>query len=151
MTNKTVANDASVDDFIASLDNPAQRDDSKTLLQIFQRVTGELPIMWGDAIIGFGSVNLTYASGRQIDWLRIGFSPRKGKLSLYVTFDALELTNQFPNLGTYKIGKGCIYINKLADIDRGILEKLIETAWESGYESPKRSDGKEQIVSAKEA
>ncbi len=131
MSIKTVANDSSVNDFIDELSGSVQRDDSKKLLEIFQRVSNEKPVMWGTAIIGFGLVSLTYASGRQLDWLRIGFSPRKGKISLYVTFDAAKLTKQFPDLGKYKIGKGCIYINKLADVNLGQLEKLIETAWQS--------------------
>jgi hypothetical protein len=99
MSNKTVANNSSVDDFINNLDDSVQWDDSRKLLQIFSRVTGEKPVMWGTAIIGFGSVSLTYASGRQLDWMQVGFSPRKGKISLYVTFDAEKLTSQFPDLG----------------------------------------------------
>lgn len=151
MSNKTVANDLSVSGFIDSLDDPLQRDDSKKLLQLFGRVTGEKPVMWGTAIIGFGSVGLTYASGRQLDWLQVGFSPRKGKISLYVTFSAGKLTSQFQNLGKYKTGKGCIYITRLADVDLGELEKLIKKAWQTGYEQPKRSDGKEQTVIVKES
>lgn len=129
MANKTVANDSSVDGFIDSLNDPAQQNDSKKLLEIFKRVSNEEPVMWGATIIGFGSANLTYASGRQLDWLRIGFSPRKGKLSLYVTYDAAKLTSQFPDLGKYKIGKGCIYINKLSDVNAAQLEQLVEAAW----------------------
>jgi hypothetical protein len=145
MSNKTIANNSSVDDFINNLDDPVQRSDSKSLVQLFEQITNEKPVMWGTAIIGFGSVNLTYASGRNLDWLKIGFSPRKGKLSLYVTFDAAKLTGMFPNLGKYSIGKGCIYINKLADVDSKEFEKLVKTAWEADYESPQRADGKEQL------
>src|SRR5690554_6446039 len=105
MANKTVANSASVDAFIQRLDDPAQQDDSNELLRLFHRVTGEKAVMWGTAIIGFGAAKLTYASGREVDWLKVGFSPRKGKTSLYVTIDAEALTNQFPNLGKYSIGK----------------------------------------------
>lgn len=144
MSNKTVANDLNVNDFLDSLSDPAQQEDSKKLIQLFSRVTSEKPVMWGAAIIGFGSVDLTYTSGRQVSWLQVGFSPRKGKISLYVTFDALKLTSQFPDLGKYKIGKGCIYINKLSDVDIDELEKLIKTAWLVGYEQPKRGDGREQ-------
>lgn len=145
-SNKTVANDSSVNDFINNLDNPIQQADSKTLLELFEQVTNEKPVMWGAAIIGFGSVSLTYASGRKLDWLQVGFSPRKGKLSLYVTFDAQKLTSMFPNLGKYSTGKGCIYINKLADVNMDELEKLIKTAWDTGYEQPQRADGKEQSI-----
>jgi len=146
---KTTANDASVDDFINSLSDAQQREDSKKLLEIFGRITGQKPVMWGSAIIGFGSVSLTYASGREVDWLQIGFSPRAGKISLYVTFDAAKLTSHFPNLGKYKIGKGCIYLNKLDDVNLDELERLIKTAYEAGYEQPHRDDGKEQAVKIK--
>ncbi|HET6747044.1 MAG TPA: DUF1801 domain-containing protein [Candidatus Saccharimonadales bacterium] len=145
MSNKTTANKASVNDFIDGLDDPVQRADSRKLLQIFSDITGARPVMWGTALIGFGSVDLTYASGRHVQWLQVGFSPRKGKISLYVTFDAVKLTSKFPDLGTYKTGKGCIYIRRLADIDLDELHKLIQTAWQTGYEQPVRSDGKEQI------
>ena len=145
-TSKTVANDKSVDNFISSLGDVQQVKDSRKLVDIFQRVTGEKPVMWGGSIIGFGQVSLTYASGRKVDWLQVGFSPRKGKISLYVTFDAADLTSQFPSLGKYKIGKGCIYINKLADVNMNELERLIRTAYRAGYQSPVRDDGKEQIV-----
>ncbi len=144
MSNKTVANDSSVTDFIESVADPAQQADTKTLVQMFSRISGKKPVMWGAAIIGFGSVSLTYASGRPVDWLQVGFSPRKGKISLYVTFDAQELTSQFPNLGKYAIGKGCIYIKRLADVDQDELEKLVKTAWENGYKNPQRSDKKEK-------
>lgn len=145
MSNKTVATNASVNDFINNLPDATQQDDSKKLVDLFTRITGEKPVMWGTALVGFGLVSLTYASGRKVEWLRVGFSPRKGKLSLYVTFDALKLTSKFPNLGKYKLGKGCIYINKLADVDMGELEKLVRVAWDTGYEQPARKDGKEQL------
>lgn len=145
--NKTVANQASVAEFIDGLSDIPQQADSRKLLGIFRSVTGEEPVMWGSAIIGFGTVGLTYASGRKVDWLRSGFSPRKGKFSLYVTFDAESLTRQFPDLGKYKIGKGCIYVNKLSDVDLGELEKLIRSAWDAGYVQPQRVDGKERAVS----
>ncbi len=144
--NKTVANDKSVEDFIASLGDAQQAEDSRLLVEVFQRVTGEKPVMWGGSIIGFGKASLTYASGRQVDWLQVGFSPRKGKISLYVTFDAAELTSKFPDLGKYKIAKGCIYITKLADVDMGELKSLIRTAYQAGCQQPKRDDGKEQVA-----
>lgn len=143
---KTTANDASVDKFIATLTDSQQREDSKKLLEVFGKVTGKPPVMWGDAIIGFGTVSLTYSTGRKVDWLEVGFSPRKGKISLYVTFDATKLTGRFPNLGKYKTGKGCIYITRLADVDLKELEKLIKTAYDTGYEQPKRDDGREQAT-----
>lgn len=135
MSNKTLANDSNVNDFLNSLDDEAQKNDSKSLLNIFADITGEKPTMWGASLIGFGEVSMTYASGRKVDWLRVGFSPRKGKISLYLTFDAERLTSQFPDLGKYKTGKGCIYINKLSDVDQTMLIKLIKTAFNNGYEA----------------
>ncbi len=146
MSNKTVANNESVDEFINSLDDKQQAEDSKKLVGIYQKITGLPPVMWGSSIIGFGKVSLTYASGRGVDWMKVGFSPRKGKISLYLTFDAASLTAKFPKLGKYKIAKGCIYINKLSDVEPDELDKLIAAAFENGYEQPKRADGKEQIV-----
>lgn len=144
-SNKTVANNLSVEEFICTLEDVTQQKDSEKLLEIFKRITKKSPVMWGTSIIGFGSASLTYASGRQVDWMEVGFSPRKGKISLYLTFDAAKLTSRFPKLGKYKIGKGCIYINKLSDVDLKVLEDLIASAYEIGYdEEPKRDDGREQ-------
>lgn len=125
---KTRANDASVNDFIDTLDEQ-QAADSQWLIEVMSETSGEKPVMWGASLIGFGSMNLKYASGRELEWLKIGFSPRKGKLSLYVTQEADKLTAQFPQLGAYKTGKGCIYIRKLSDIDQNELKKLIEEAY----------------------
>jgi hypothetical protein len=133
MSNKTIANDSSVNEFIHSITDESQQSDSRVLVKLFSDITGEEPKMWGTSLIGFGEVSMTYASGRKVDWFRAGFSPRKGKITLYVTFDANKLTSQFPNLGTFKTGKGCIYINKLSDIDQEVLKKLIQTAIKHGY------------------
>lgn len=135
MSNKTVANSASVSDFINSIQDAAQKSDVKTLLGIFSEISNETPKMWGSSLIGFGEVRLTYASGRVVDWLKIGLSPRKGKISLYVTFDAEALTSQFPNLGTYTTGKGCIYIKRLSDVDQNELTQLVRKAYDSSYET----------------
>lgn len=143
---KTRANSGSVDDFIKSLDDARQQADSQTLVKIMSEISGENAVMWGSAIIGFGSVHLKYSSGRELDWMRMGFSPRKGKTTLYVTFDAANLTAQFPELGKYKIGKGCIYITRLSDVNINELTKLIQTAWDAGYRQPERTDGKEQSL-----
>lgn len=128
---KTKANDASVDDFINNLADAQQRADSFKLVEIMSEITGASPVMWGGAIIGFGNTKLKYSSGRELDWMRIGFSPRKGKITLYVTSDADKLTSRFPRLGKHKIGKGCIYLNKLSDVDTNELKKLIKSANET--------------------
>jgi len=144
--NKTVANKASVEDFINSLEDQKQALDSRELVKIMQEISGEPPVMWGPAIIGFGSYHYKYVSGREGDWAQIGFSPRKGRLSLYLTFNAAKLTEQFPDLGKYTIGKGCIYIKRLSDVNIEELRKLIAVAYAEENESPERSDGKEQLI-----
>ncbi|WP_312700585.1 DUF1801 domain-containing protein [Sedimentibacter sp.] len=144
--NKTVANKASVEDFINSLEDQKQAQDSRELVKIMQEISGETPVMWGPAIIGFGSYHYKYVSGREGDWAQIGFSPRKGRLSLYLTFNAAKLTEQFPDLGKYTIGKGCIYIKRLSDVNIEELRKLIAVAYAEENESPERSDGKEQLI-----
>src|SRR5690606_20895631 len=136
--NKTVVSSASPEGFIASLDDAQQRQDSQRLLEMFGRITGKAPEMWGSSMIGYGKVNMTYQSGREVEWFEIGFSPRKGKLTLYVTFEADKLTAKFPDLGKYKTGKGCIYITRLTDVDVGELEKLITEAYRSGWQDPDR-------------
>lgn len=127
--NKTIPNAADVIDFLATLDDDQQRRDSEVLVEIMQDVSGEPPIMWGTSIIGFGKYTYKYATGRVGDWMCIGFSPRKGKISLYVTVDASRLAKELEALGKHKIGKGCIYINKVADVDMKALRHLIERAY----------------------
>lgn len=148
--NKMTPTSNSTDELLSSLNDSRQVEDSKRLIELFQEITNEKPVMWGMSIIGFGQARLTYASGREVDWPKVGFSPRKGKISLYVTFDAASLTSHFPNLGKYKIGKGCIYINKLADVNEYKLKQLIRVGYEAGFQSSNRSDGKEQIVTVRE-
>jgi hypothetical protein len=126
--NKTQPTDHSISDFIASLPDK-QREDTKTLAGIMQDISGETPILWGSRIVGFGTYHYKSKSGREGDWMKIGFAPGTGKFSLYLTFDATDLTNKVKDLGKYKTGKGCVYINKLADIDLEKLKELIKVAY----------------------
>lgn len=133
-SNKTVATTASVDSFLNSIDDPLQQNDSRQLVALMQKVSGEPPVMWGASIIGFGSARLrSPATGREIDWLKIGFSPRKGKLSLYLTVDAQRYEKQLQAMGKYKTGKGCIYLRKLSDVDGKKLEDLIRDAYKKSF------------------
>lgn len=119
-----------VDDFIEKL-NDDQQFDASELIDIMSDVSGEEPVMWGTSIVGFGKLTYKYASGRDVEWLRIGFSPRKGKISLYITMEAQQYTPELEQLGgKYKIGKGCIYIRKLADVQEDKLKVLIKKAYE---------------------
>ncbi len=126
---KTKANDGDVDAFIASVANEQRRVDAREICDLMEQISGESPVMWGPSIVGFGKDRLVYASGREVDWMSIGFSPRKAALTLYLTCDIAELSTQLENLGTYTTGKGCLYIKKLSDVDRDALAELIEVAY----------------------
>ncbi len=125
--NKTQPTNQDIADFIASLPQK-QQPDARVLTEIMQAISGEQPVLWGSRIVGFGSYHYKSKSGREGDWMRIGFAPGSGKFSLYLTLDAAELTSQVKNLGKYKLGKGCVYINKLADVDLEKLKQLIHIA-----------------------
>ena len=130
-TNKTVATKASVARFIASVENATRRDDARVLTRMMEEVTGEKPTLWGPAIIGFGSVHYRYESGREGDILRMGFSPRKANLALYIKHDKGLLAK----LGKHKVSVACLYINKLADVNLDVLRALIRNSWEKSSAS----------------
>jgi Domain of unknown function (DU1801) len=120
---KTKETGANVDAFLDGLADEQQQADSRSIIKIMKRVTGEKPKMWGPAIIGFGSTVLKYPSGRELDWLKVGFSPRKGNIVLY---GMAAHANSAKDLGRFKTGKGCLYIKRLADIDQNVLEKMVK-------------------------
>ena len=126
---KTTANNRSVESFINSIDDSTKKEDSKRLVAIMQKVTKETPKMWGTSIIGFGSIHYKYASGREGDTVKVGFSPRKQALVLYGLIFYDHNRSALNNLGTYTTGKGCLYIKKLADVDLKVLESLISKAF----------------------
>ena len=120
---KTKATAVSVDDFIDKQKDELVRDDCRMLVKIMRRVTGEKPKMWGPSIIGFGQYHYKYESGHEGDMCLAGFSPRSGKLAVYLLGDGVpELMEK---LGKYKRTTGCLYIKKMSDIDEKVLEKLI--------------------------
>jgi len=127
---KTKENDASVEEFIQKLENEKQREQSFELLELFKRISGAEPRMWGDSIIGFGHYTYKYASGREGDWMRGGFSPRKGKFSLYIMNGFNNYGDILKDLGKFKTGKSCLYVNKLEDIDRDKLEELVKGSFQ---------------------
>ena len=123
---KTTVNDASVEDFINSVGNEVKRRDSHTLLELFQRVTGKPPKMWGSSIIGFDQYHYKSERSRQEgDWPLTGFSPRKQNLTLYFMLGFDNYAALLDKLGKHKTSVGCLYINKLSDVDLKILEELI--------------------------
>lgn len=126
---KTKPTVASVADFIDALESEQKRNDSLLLLDLMQKASGEAPVLWSNAIIGFGNKRYkSAATGREVDWLKIGFAPRKANLSLYLTVSIAEHAALLEKLGKHKTGVGCLYINKLDDIDLGVLEKMIAAA-----------------------
>ena len=125
---KTKQTESSVDDFISKVENEQKRKDSYALLNLMEKASNEKPKMWGSSIIGFGNKRYkSPASGREVDWFKIGFSPRKANLTVYL-IDLQQHAGALKKLGKHKTGGGCIYINKLSDIDIKVLEKMIHEA-----------------------
>ena len=123
---KTQPTGASVDAFIDALEHPQRRDDARVLLDVFKRVTGEQPVMWGDSMIGFGTYYYkSERSTQEGDWFITGFSPRKTALSLYVLTGFSDQSELLDALGPHKKGVGCLYLKNLADVDTKVLERLI--------------------------
>lgn len=126
---KTKATDSSVEDFINALSDEQKRKDSEQIVALMQKASKENPKMWGAAIIGFGIKRYkSPKTGREVDWFKIGFSPRKANLSLHLVFDMKAHADLLSKLGKHKTGAGCLYVNKLEDVDIKVLEKLITLA-----------------------
>lgn len=123
---KTRKNNASVAEFLTGIEDAAQRADCRKISAMMKKATGSRPQMWGTSIVGFGSYSYSNSAGKDFEWMLTGFSPRKQATSVYImagfkTFDAL-----MKKLGRYKTGKSCLYIKRLEDVDKGILQKLID-------------------------
>ncbi|MEO8460604.1 MAG: DUF1801 domain-containing protein [Dokdonella sp.] len=124
--NKTKPTAISVKDFIAGIENDARREDAKTLLKVFEKATGWKAQMWGPTIVGFGVYQYTYDSGHSGSSCVVGFSPRKANLAIYVA-GFPEKNNLLKKLGKHKGGDGgCLYINKVADVDLSVLEQILK-------------------------
>ncbi len=126
---KTRETGASVEAFVAGVTPERRKCDSLTLLNLMRRVTGLEPKMWGARIVGFGRYHYVYESGREGDYLIIGFSPGKAALSVYVMPGFSGFQALMARLGKHKIGKSCLYINKLDDVDLAVLEELLGDAF----------------------
>lgn len=123
--NKTNISAQPVDDFIRQVEHPTRRADALVLDELFRKITGWTPKMWGATLVGYGSYHYIYDSGREGDCMATGFSPRKAALSIYILPGYSDFSEILARLGKHKIGKACLYINKLADIDLEVLEELI--------------------------
>lgn len=122
---KTRATGASIDEYIASRANEAQKTDCKSLMAMLKRVTREKPRMWGPSIVGYGLYKYTYESGRTGEMCRTGFAIRGKDLVVYLVAEGAEQEALLSRLGKHKMGKSCLYIRKLADIDMKVLEQLV--------------------------
>lgn len=124
-TLKTARTDASVDEFLAAVPDEVRRRDAHTVRDLMARVTGEPPAMWGDAIVGFGQRRLRYASGRELDWFLVGFSPRKQAITLYLLDGFEEHAALLDRLGKHSVGRGCLYLKRLDEVDPAVLAELV--------------------------
>lgn len=122
---KTKVNDASVDEFLSSVKDETKREDSYKILEMMKKATKAEPRMWGTSIIGFGDYHYKYESGREGDYFLTGFSPRKQNLTLYILGGFDEHGELLDKLGKYTVGKGCLYIKKLEDVNTKVLKELI--------------------------
>jgi hypothetical protein len=128
---KTLPGEESVEDFLRAIDEPTKRADSLALNEIFCSITGEVPRLWAGNMIGYGAYRYTYPSGHSGFSFVTGFSPRKSALSIYLHGLMYEKNPLFEKLGKHKMGKGCLYVKKLADIDESVLRKLISESVEA--------------------
>jgi len=131
--NKTQKTDASVTDFLNSIPDERKRQDGFTLLALMSEITGLEPKMWGPSMVGFGDVHYKYASGREGDMFKVGFSPRKQNLTIYITDGFANYQELLAKLGKHKTSVSCLYVNKLTDIDLTVLREMVSrsfAAWQ---------------------
>ena len=122
---KTKINDASVENFINSVEDEKKREFAFTILEMMKKVTKAEPKMWGTSIIGFGTYHYKYKSGQEGDWMQVGFSPRKQAMTLYIMSGFSRYEELLSKLGKFKTGKSCLYLKKEEDIDMKVLNELV--------------------------
>ncbi len=126
--NKTKVTGASVESYLAAIPDEARRKDCETLAKLMAKATKQKPKMWGTSIVGFGSYHYRYESGREGDSCLVGFSSRKGDISVYGLHAAAGAAELLSKLGRHKAGEGCVYIRTLGDVDLKVLERLVASA-----------------------
>ncbi len=126
---KTTPSDADVEAFLDSVADPVRRDDARTVVALFREVTGAEPTMWGDSIIGFGTMGYRTADGREREWLSLGLSPRKAALTLYGLTYYGSNEEVLERLGPHTTGKGCLYVKRLDRLNHEVLRELAERCW----------------------
>ena len=125
---KTMPDVRDVEDYIGSLPAPKRQEEARLLIPLFERITGEKATMWGNSIVGFGAYDYLYASGHSGSAARTGFSCRKAAITFYLFSNVGNFDSHLQKLGKHKAGKGCIYVNKLEDIDLAVLEDLVKAS-----------------------
>jgi len=135
--NKTKPTKSSVAAFLNKIQDRPLRDDCYQILDMMQKVSNAEPVMWGSAIVGFGTYHYVYESGREGDSIIIGFSPRKQNISLYLAGGLKNIEEELPKLGKYKTGKGCLYLKTLSDVNAGVLRKIFAKAFKAGKSKAK--------------
>jgi len=128
--NKTIENEGSVSDFLSSVTDDKRRNDAIALNDMMVKITEEQPKMWGGSIVGFGRYHFKYHSGREGNFMKVGYSPRKQNLTVYIMPGFDRYDKLMGKLGKYKLGKSCLYIKRIEDVDLGILEELIASSYE---------------------
>jgi len=126
--NKTQPTDVLPAEFIAGVENEQKRKDAEWMLQMMEEVTGEPAKMWGPSIIGFGTYRYVYPSGREGDWMLTGFSPRKAAMSVYLMSGVEREKEGLEKLGKHKLGKSCLYLKKLSDVDTEVLREMVASS-----------------------
>lgn len=128
---KTTITDVDPHEWVAGLPWPRRQEHGRLLLDLFGRVTGEAPVMWGPTMVGYGDVHYVSTAGREGDWFLVGFSPRKANISLYGLQGSARADALLAQLGKHRVGAGCVWINKPEDVDLDVLEMLIREAWDA--------------------
>ena len=129
---KTRPTDADVGAFLESVPDERRRDDAKAVCRLMQEVTGEEPVLWGTSIVGFGTTPLRYASGRELDWPVVAVSPRKAATTVYLMDGFEERADLLARLGPHSIGKSCLYLKRLSEVDLDVLRELVAESVRSG-------------------
>ncbi len=128
--NKTKPTKASVAQFLNGIENEKKRRDAKAIDKLFREISGEKPTMWGPSIIGYGTYHYRYDSGREGDFMRLGFSPRKQSLTLYIMPGFKRYKSLLGKLGKHKTGKSCLYVHRLDDVDLDVLREIAQDSWD---------------------
>jgi Domain of unknown function (DU1801) len=123
--NKTKPTNVGVEEYLAAIEDPDRRADCAALVKLMKKITKQAPVMWGTSIVGFGSYRYVYETGREGDWCATGFSSRKGDISVYVMASGANQEQLLAKLGRHKMGKACLYIRRLSEVDTKVLEQLV--------------------------